>query len=148
MRGLPGIIRLTLWAMLASSCGGATRQGAQPLSAGDRAAIDSLQRRYVSAWLRDDTVGVLATFAPDAMLLPPGQTPVAGEAAMRDHWWPRDGSHTTLTAFTLTADEVDGGGSFAFSRGLSTLAWTYSRDGTTPVAVRAQYRPNDLSAHG
>lgn len=131
MRSLTSFGGLMMSALLAWSCAGAAKPGPEPLSAGDRAAIDSVQRRYVSAWLRDDTVGVLATLAPDAMLLPPGLPPVVGEGAIRDHWWPRDGSHTTITAFTLSSDEVDGGGSFAYSRGLSTLAWTYSKDGAT-----------------
>lgn len=99
------------------------------LTPGDRAAIESLQQSYVSAWLRDDTSSVLATFTSDGMLLPPGSAPVQGPGAIRAYWWPPDGSHTTINAFTLTMDELLGAGSLAFSRGLSTLSWSYTKDG-------------------
>jgi hypothetical protein len=49
-----------------------TPSAAVRLSAADRTSIDSLRQAYISAWLRDDTLGVLSTFTPDALLLPPG----------------------------------------------------------------------------
>jgi uncharacterized protein (TIGR02246 family) len=108
-----------------------TPNGRASLTPADRLAIDTLRQTYVSAWLRDDTTGVLATFTLDGMLLPPGNTPVEGQTAIRAYWWPQDGSHTAITAFTLTMDELDGAGPIAYARGLSTLSWTYTKDSVT-----------------
>lgn len=98
------------------------------LSAADSSSIRALQSAYVAAWLRDDTAGVLATLDAQGTLLPPRQLPIAGHAAMRDYWWPQDGSRTTITAFEWTIDELAGRPPFAYSRGFSTIAWTYSKD--------------------
>ena len=62
------------------------------------------------------------------MLLPPGQQPVQGHGAIRAYWWPTDGSHTTITAFDLSVEEVVGSKHLAFTRGVSTVAWRYEKD--------------------
>jgi ketosteroid isomerase-like protein len=113
-------------------CGGsldATTHSA--LGASDSAAIRRLQDRYVASWLADDTAGVLALFEPDAMILPPGRRPITGIDSIRAYWWPRDGSSTHILTFTLSMDELQGAPPFAFTRGESTLGWTYSKAGTT-----------------
>jgi ketosteroid isomerase-like protein len=101
---------------------------ATSLAAADSAAIRATQAAFVGAWLRDDTSAVLATLDSSAVLLPPRQQPVIGQAAIRAHWWPNDGSRTKITAFELTVDEVKGSGSRAFTRGISTVSWTFDKD--------------------
>jgi uncharacterized protein (TIGR02246 family) len=98
------------------------------LTARDSSAIDSVKAAYVSAWLADDTSGVLATLDPQAVLLPPGRLPVTGHQAIREFWWPADGSHTTITAFTWALDELDGTPDLAFTRGVSKVSWRYVKD--------------------
>ena len=131
MRRVAPVAGLLLSVLLTTACDSADADD-DSLTTADRAAIESLKQRYVSSWLRDDTAAGLATFTQDGMLLPPGQRPVQGEAAIKAHWWPPDGSHTVITAFTLTADELEGAGSLAYSRGVSTLSWSYTpKDGAT-----------------
>ena len=77
------------------------------LTARDSTAIEAVRAAYVGAWLKDDTAGVLATLDSAAVLLPPGQLPVTGHRAIGAFWWPTDGSHTTITDFEWTWDEVD-----------------------------------------
>ena len=95
----------------------------------DRAAIHALDTAFVQAWLRDDTAAVLRLFHPDAVLLPPGAEPVEGLAAIRAYWWPTDGSHTRLTAFTREVAEIGGTPELAYFRGPSTIAWVYAKEG-------------------
>jgi len=99
------------------------------LSTADRAAIRGLDSAYVDAWLRDDTAAVLATLAPEAVLMPAGQLPLTDPAAIRDFWWPRDGSRTRVTSYTTTIDEIAGAGDLAYVRGTGVLAFTYEKGG-------------------
>ena len=103
--------------------------GTAGLSTADRAAIRGLDSAYVDAWLRDDTAGVLATLASDAVLMPAGQRPLTDRAAIRDFWWPRDGSRTRITAYTTTIDEITGAGDLAYVRGTGELAFIYEKAG-------------------
>ena len=98
------------------------------LTAGDSSAIETVRSAYVSAWLANDTAAVLATLDSGAVLLPPGRLPVSGHSDIRAFWWPSDGSHTTITGFDWTSEELVGAGPLAFSRGLSTVAWRYEKD--------------------
>lgn len=109
----------------------ALRPAAIPLSAADRAAILALDSTFVAAWLADDTTKVLSVFAADAELLPPGAQPAIGLAAIRAYWWPADGSHTRITAFTRTVAEVSGTKGLAYVRGTGALRWTYTKAGGT-----------------
>jgi len=119
------LMLLSLGAVLA--CNETTNRG-QRLTARDSSAIEEVRSDYVRAWLADDTSGVLATLDSGAVLLPPARLPVEGQRAIRAFWWPTDGSHTTITAFDWTLDELTGTPQLAFSRGISTVAWRYEKD--------------------
>jgi uncharacterized protein (TIGR02246 family) len=102
-----------------------TRAG---LSSADRAAIQALDSAYVNAWLRDDTAAVLATLAPDAVLMPAGVGPLEGHEAIRRFWWPTDGSRTRVTAYRSTVDEIDGSDDLAYVRGTGDMTFIYEKD--------------------
>jgi ketosteroid isomerase-like protein len=101
---------------------------AQRLSARDSSAIEAVRSAYVSAWLADDTAGVLATLDSTAVLLPPGHLPISGHSAIRAFWWPGDGSRTVITSFDWTFNELAGTPELAFTRGISNVAWRYQKD--------------------
>lgn len=116
------------------------RQGEQgrrptmvPISDADRAAILAVDSAFVDAWLADDTTKVLGLFSSDAVLMPPGMSPLRGLDAIRAYWWPSDGSRTRITSFKRVVEEVGGGGGFAFVRGAGTVGWTYTKRGGSPV---------------
>lgn len=98
------------------------------LTEADRTAIRALDSLYVNAWLRDDTTAVLATLAPDAVLMPAGQRPLGGLDAIRNFWWPTDGSSTRVTAYTTTIDEIGGTRDLAYVRGTGQISFTYTKD--------------------
>jgi uncharacterized protein (TIGR02246 family) len=98
------------------------------LSSQDSSAIEAVRAAYVRAWLDGDTSGVLATLDSEAVLLPPGRLPVEGQPAIREFWWPNDGSRTTITAFDWTLNELSGTPQLAYTHGISTIAWRYEKD--------------------
>ncbi len=126
---LPPIVALSA---LIGAC--SAREAAAPLMAADSAAIRTTQTAYMSAWLRDDTTGVLATLDSTAVLLPPRQLAVIGHEKIRAFWWPQDGSRTKITRFDWTVDEVGGTKQVAYTRGTSSLSWTYDKDTVHQVA--------------
>jgi ketosteroid isomerase-like protein len=91
----------------------------------DERAIRAVDSTYVAAWLRDDTLAVMNTLAPDAVLMPAGQHPLATPNDVRGFWWPADGSHTRILTFARRIDEIDGQGDVAWVRGTDTLTYTY-----------------------
>lgn len=99
------------------------------LSDADRAAIRVLDSAFVQGWIRDDTAAVLRLFDARAVLFPPGSTPIEGVPAIRAYWWPADGSHTRITAFTRQIVELEGGPSLAYLRGAASLSWESQKDG-------------------
>jgi ketosteroid isomerase-like protein len=107
---------------------GCSAPSATSLRPEDSAAVRATQAAFVDAWLRDDTTGVLALLDSGVVLLPPGGRALTGRDAVRDYWWPNDGSRTRITSFDWTAHEVAGAGPLAYMRGISTLTWTYDKD--------------------
>src|ERR1041385_9509458 len=120
---------------LLAGCSAKDREVSQatPLTAADSRAIRSVDSAYVAAWLRDDTAGVLATLAPDAILMPAGPHPLVGATEIRAFWWPQDGSHTKILTFVRQLDELEGRGDVAWTRGTDTLTFTYAK-GAAPVS--------------
>lgn len=99
-------------------------------SSADERAIRQVDSLYVAAWLRDDTAAVLQTLAPDAVLMPAGQRPLATPNDIRAFWWPADGSRTKILTFHRVIDEIAGDPSLAWVRGTDTLTFTYDKGQT------------------
>jgi uncharacterized protein (TIGR02246 family) len=103
---------------------GAVTPATGVLSDADVRAIRATLEAYRVAWLHNDRDAVLATFAPDAVIMPHnGGTPSVGIEAIRRYWF-SPGPVTTITVFELSADEVYGSGEIAFVRGRSAVRWT------------------------
>ncbi len=100
------------------------------LAPSDLEDIKALHQAYVTAWLKDDTSGVLHTLTPEAVLLPSGIGPIKGMSEIKNFWFPNDGSRTKITDFATSIEELSGSGDLAFVRGQSRLAFTYEKDGS------------------
>lgn len=118
---------LTLFVMACAQ----SSPSARPWTPADEPAIRQVDSTYVAAWLRDDTSAVMNTLAPDAVLMPAGQHPLATPNEVRGFWWPADGSHTRIVTFQRTIDEIAGEGDVAWVRGTDTLTYTYSKGPTS-----------------
>ena len=104
---------------------------AATFTAEDQRAVRALDSAFVTAWLRDDTTGVMNTLAPDAVLLPAGQQPLTTPNAIRSFWWPSDSSHTRILTFDRAIDELGGEANTAWMRRTDSLTFTYAKGGTT-----------------
>jgi ketosteroid isomerase-like protein len=91
----------------------------------DEAAVRALEEAYRIGWLSNDSAAVMATLAPDAVLMPAGVPPLIGDSAIRLYWWPSDGSVTVIEGYEIEVEEVEGSGDMAFLRGRGSLAFTY-----------------------
>jgi hypothetical protein len=60
--------------------------------------------------------------------MPAGVRPLATSEAIREFWWPRDGSRTRVTQYTTTIDEIAGTPDLAYMRGTGRLSFVYERD--------------------
>lgn len=99
------------------------------LADADREAVAAVSLAYRDAWRANDAARVMATLAPDAVLLPSGMEPIAGEEAIRRFWWPPDSPPVKITSMEQSIDEVSGSGDLAFVRGHGELAFTMTVDG-------------------
>lgn len=95
------------------------------LSAED--SVRSIHQRYVTAWLNGDEAGVMDLFQSDATIVPSGMAPIKGSPAIRDFWFPKDTSTTTIHEFTseilsLTVDD-----SVAHTSQKTYLSWSYEK---------------------
>lgn len=94
-------------------------------TAADDQAVRTLEEAYRTGWLANDRSAVLATLASDAVLMPAGVEPLVGHSSIEDYWWPDDGSVTTILAYGIVVDELEGSGDMAYLRGRGTLEFTY-----------------------
>ena len=102
------------------------------LTADDEDSVRNTIDAYRSAWLANDTKGVLKTFTDDAVLLPAHGAPaVVGIAAIEKYWFTPGGPPTTITELNITVDQVSGNRGLAFARGLDGVAWTVTEHGVT-----------------
>ena len=113
--------------MLAAAVASAAPVG--QLAPRDESRIRTVNEAYAAGWRANDPDEVRATFWPDAVLIPQGSAPIRGMDAINRFWWPADGPATTVTAFTVTADEVGGSGAIAFARGSFRLDFSYEENG-------------------
>lgn len=94
-------------------------------TARDEADVRELEEAYRLGWLANDSSAVMATLAADAVLMPAGMNPLVGHTVIRNFWWPADGSVTSIDAYEIHVDEVEGSGNLAYLRGRGVLEFTY-----------------------
>jgi ketosteroid isomerase-like protein len=137
-RPLTAFLSLALGALLASACRSAPGEGPpaagagdQPLAAADLAAIRANDSAFASAAEAGDAAGVAARYVPDAQLMPPNAPTVKGREAVEKSWGGLLGAYQLK--FQVAADEVEGRGDLAYSRGHYTLDGTPKAKGAPPI---------------
>lgn len=106
----------------------------------DEAGVRAVDAAYVKAWLDNDEGAVLATLAPDAVMMPAGQYPLITADEIKGFWWPKDGSTTKILSFQRTIDELAVSGDLAFARGTDSVTFTYDKGG-----VRSQQTSHSMT---
>jgi ketosteroid isomerase-like protein len=86
-----------------------------PLTEADRTAIRAVDSAFAVAVNAGDVDGMVAPYAPDAMVMPPGMGIAAGGTAIRELFTGM--SAAGRIRLTLTSGTIDGAGDIAFSSG-------------------------------
>ncbi len=125
--------RLVIAAVLIAvgTAGGCTASVSIDSAERDIEAVRAVADAYVDGWLQNDADAVMATLAPDAVLLPQGSAPIQGEAAIREFWWPAAGPATRITRHVDSIDELQVDGDLAYVRGVAELTFTWDTEGET-----------------
>jgi histidine triad (HIT) family protein len=89
--------------------------------------------QYHSAWLQNNEDSVMNTLSKDAVIMPQGLTPKKGMKDIRNFWFPKDGSKTTITRFDYTIDEYKVDMNSAFVISSSILSFTYEHNGQKTI---------------
>jgi ketosteroid isomerase-like protein len=119
----------SLFVLTIASCG----KSAQPLTAADRAGIESATQGFATGAKAGDWNAVGATYAEDAILLPPNTPAVTGRAAIIQHF----SSLPPVTDMTITNIEVEGSDGIAYTRGTYQLAMGMA--GQAPMADAGKF---------
>jgi uncharacterized protein (TIGR02246 family) len=91
----------------------------------DEEKIRTINRKYVDAWLLNDENAVLSLFTDDASISPSGMKTFKGKKEIRDFWFPKDGSTTTILKFSNEIQDISFDGDVAYSTQKDHLFWTY-----------------------
>lgn len=93
----------------------------------DERAIRAINERYKEAWLRNDERGVLTLFEENAMIMPSGMSAIKGLDAIRNFWFPKDSSVTTIHVFDnqIIAMTIDSTIASVFKK--TFLSWSYAK---------------------
>jgi uncharacterized protein (TIGR02246 family) len=122
--------QLAVAVVLAAACRPAPREGqpaaadaaVAPLSAADQAAIRAADTAFSTAAGAGDAAGLAAMYLPNASLMPPNAATVQGREAIQKFWGAFVDANRVDIA--LKAEEVEGHGDLAYSRGRYTLDLT------------------------
>ena len=112
---------------------GMTASEAAALTADDLAAIEATNQAWVKAVLAGDWVALAATYAEDAVLLPPNHEAVEGRAAIQAYFE----TFPPVSDVQLHPIEVDGEGDVAYVRGHFVL--TMTPEGSDPINDSGHY---------
>src|SRR4051812_10664876 len=95
---------------------------ADTLSQSDMAAIARVRDQWIASFNADDVEGLMAGGVPDMIALPPHEAALLGAEANRQ--WHQARVDRFTTRITLTSEELQGGGVWAFERISFSLALT------------------------
>ena len=105
-------------------------EAAAGLSEEDKAAVRATDAKWAQAAKAGDGQGIAALYASDAILLPPGEPMVKGEAAKK-YWVDFANGFSGPTELNTMA--VEGGGDVATAIGTYTMSLTPRKAGAKPL---------------
>ena len=123
-------LALTFWAGCAP--------GAVPLSDEDIASIRDLAASYAQAYTAMDADALTATYADDAIEMPPDVPARVGMSAIRNSWEEEFAAVSDIGQLTMTPVKINGMDGLAYDRG--TWSWTgVMPNMTEAVTVTGKY---------
>src|SRR3954469_2468354 len=130
LRVSTAMLQLAAAVVVAAACRPAPREGqpaaadvaGAPLSAADQAAIRAADTAFATAAGAGDAARRAAMYVPNASLMPPNVATLQGREAIQKFWGDFVGAYRVN--IVLKAEEVEGHGDLAYSRGRYTLDLT------------------------
>ena len=108
MRGTASLLLLTLAAL------GGCKSAPAPLTDADRATARQMDSAYSAAASAGNVEGMMAGYAPNAMVMPPNMPTAHGSDQIRQLW---QGTTSQKILLQLTQETADGAGDFMFTTG-------------------------------
>lgn len=121
---------------LGVSCNFQTR-AVNVLSAQDETKIRNINKSYVSGWLSSNQLEVLDLFLDDATIVPSGMAPKKGKNALKEFWFPNDGSETTIHNYDVEILDLQGSGNLAVTLERGSLSFSYKK-GDSQISRQSQ----------
>jgi ketosteroid isomerase-like protein len=100
--------------LLAFAALGGCKSAPAPLTDADRAAAQRMDSAYSAAVAAGDTAGMMANYAPDAMVMPSDMPMARGTDQIRQLW---KGMTSVKESLQLTQETADGAGDFMYTSG-------------------------------
>ncbi|NER13045.1 hypothetical protein GWK08_06315 [Leptobacterium flavescens] len=96
----------------------------------DETAIRQIHEDYVSGWLETDEEKIMGLLEENSRIQPNRLAPIEGKDKIREFWFPKDGSKTTINEYKTEIISLDILDSLAITTHSSLLDWSYQKDST------------------
>lgn len=94
----------------------------------DEQLIRQVHAAYVGGWLSGDEEKIMGLLVENSRIQPNSMKPIEGKSAIRDFWFPNDGSQTVINDYQTEIISLNILDSIAVSTHTSLLDWTYKKD--------------------
>jgi len=136
---LVALLLLTVCTLNLTACSLSPRGPVDPTGSAekDRIALDKLRTDFAAAFNANDAAGVANLYSSDAVLMPEGESTVAGRAAIQQYF--KDGFNQLTMKATLNSQECTFIGSdWAYDRGAYAITVT-PKAGGNPMTQEYKY---------
>ena len=97
-----------------------------PVNQHDEQAVKTILEQYQTAWLNNDEEGILSLFEKEARIQPSGICPVDSIQNIKQFWFPKDGSITTIHQFDIEVQNLYAlGNNMIYGTWTNRLYWSY-----------------------
>ncbi|MBT8383442.1 MAG: hypothetical protein KJO59_13985, partial [Ignavibacteria bacterium] len=86
----------TLYLITIFTFSGCAEKQLSNLSNDDIEQIKKINSDYTNGWLENDAEKVLGLYSDSATIIPSGLSPIQGKKAIKEFWFPNDGSTTVI----------------------------------------------------
>jgi ketosteroid isomerase-like protein len=98
------------------------------LSNDDIEQIKKINSDYTNGWLDNDAEKVLGLYSESATIIPSGLSPIQGKEAIKEFWFPNDGSTTVIHYYNLEILDISGTNDLAYTYEHGNLSFTYEKE--------------------
>ena len=113
------------------ACNQKTAEAPENVNTEDEKIILAIHENYVEGWKKMNEERVMALFEDNSRIQPNSLTPIEGKDKIREFWFPKDGSVTTINTFETEPLGIKVMDTLAITTHRSYLDWSYKKDTVT-----------------